>query len=291
MNWMDKMIQGVDYIEEHILEEIDYEQIGKSIGCSAYLYQRMFSFTFNLTPAEYIRKRRMSLAAEDLRYNDMKIIDCALMYGYDSPTAFTRAFKSFHGLSPSQVRTSKAPMKSFSRFGIQSQIIGGDDLLYRIEKRASFQLIGQKTVLSTVGSIQDNQNNVASLWSKTFQDGSFSALLHRCDEPYHMGAYGVGMNYQSKANTIDYYIAIVSEQGVPDHLDSCIIPAQTWAVFPCIGPMPTSIQKMWQRINSEWVNSSGYEICNGPQMEWYPEGSSFASDYISEIWLPIRKKD
>ncbi len=101
MEWIEGLNKSMNYIEEHLTEEIDYEQAAKLACCSTYHFQRMFAYMANLPLSEYIRRRRMSLAAVDLQNGDNKIIDVALKYGYNSPTAFNRAFQNIHGIAPS----------------------------------------------------------------------------------------------------------------------------------------------------------------------------------------------
>lgn len=114
MEWVERLNQSMNYIEEHLTDEIDYEQLGRIACCSAYHYQRMFTYMAGITLAEYIRRRKMSLAAVDLQDGKSKIIDVAQKYGYLSPTAFNRAFKSFHGIAPSSVKNKDVSVKSFS---------------------------------------------------------------------------------------------------------------------------------------------------------------------------------
>ncbi len=104
MEWVKRLNESMDYLEEHLTEEIDYEQLGRIACCSAYHFQRMFTYMAGIPLAEYIRRRRMSLAAVDLQGGKEKIIDIAQKYGYQSPTAFNRAFQAFHGAAPSAVR-------------------------------------------------------------------------------------------------------------------------------------------------------------------------------------------
>lgn len=113
MEWIERMNEAVRYIEEHLTEEMNYEELGKIACCSAYHFQRMFGYMANVPLSEYIRRRKMSLAAVDLQSSKEKIIDVALKYGYSSPTAFNRAFQAVHGIAPSMVRNEGNSVKSF----------------------------------------------------------------------------------------------------------------------------------------------------------------------------------
>ena len=112
MEWIERLNQSINYIEEHLTDEIDYEQLGKITCCSSYHYQRMFTYMAGIPLSEYIRRRKMSLAAVDLRDKDVKIIDVSMKYGYSSPTAFNRAFQTIHGIAPSFIKYNISPSKS-----------------------------------------------------------------------------------------------------------------------------------------------------------------------------------
>ena len=102
MEWAERMNEALSYIEEHILEQMDLQVLGRLAGCPSHHFQRVFSFVSGITLSEYIRKRRMSLASVDLKDPDVKVIAVALKYGYDSPPAFSRAFQMMHGVTPAQ---------------------------------------------------------------------------------------------------------------------------------------------------------------------------------------------
>jgi AraC family transcriptional regulator len=104
MDWLQKINRSIDYIENNLLEEIDYDHAARLAYCSAHHFQRMFAFIADLSISEYIRRRRLTLAAFELQSTDIKVFDVAVKYGYDSPEAFTRAFRHLHGVIPSSVK-------------------------------------------------------------------------------------------------------------------------------------------------------------------------------------------
>ena len=142
MVWVERLNQSMNYIEEHLTDEIDYEQLGRIACCSTYHYQRMFTYMAGISLAEYIRRRKMSLAAVDLQGGDERIIDIAAKYGYSSPTAFNRAFQSFHGIAPSAVRDEGVSVKSFSPIVFNIAVKGATEMNYRIETKEAFRVIG-----------------------------------------------------------------------------------------------------------------------------------------------------
>ena len=142
MEWIERLNQAIRYIEDHLTEEPDYEQLGRIACCSAYHFQRMFAYMAGTPLSEYIRKRKMSLAAVDLQGGEEKIIDVAAKYGYSSPTAFNRAFQSVHGIAPSAVKNEGVSVKSFPPLTFKITVKGVGEMNYRIETREAFRIIG-----------------------------------------------------------------------------------------------------------------------------------------------------
>ena len=141
MEWVDGLNETIRYIEDHLTEDIDYARLGQIACCSAYHYQRMFAYMAGMPLSEYIRRRRMSLAAVDLLAG-ARVLDVALRYGYQSPTAFNRAFQAVHGAAPSAVREPGVSIKSFPPLRFTIMIKGAEEMEYRIEQRESFRIVG-----------------------------------------------------------------------------------------------------------------------------------------------------
>ena len=141
MDWLDRMNRAMDYMETHLADEISYEEIARKACCSSYHFQRMFPFITGVPLSEYIRRRRLTLAAFDLQTAGCKVIDVALKYGYESPESFTRAFKSLHGISPAAARRVGASLKAYPRMAFQLSIKGDIEMKYRIETRESLRRI------------------------------------------------------------------------------------------------------------------------------------------------------
>lgn len=149
MEWIERLNSAVNYIEENIIENINLEEVSKIACCSTYHFQRMFAYIADIPLSEYIRRRRMSLAAVDLQSGNEKVIDISLKYGYDSPTAFNRAFKSVHGISPSEAKKEGTILKAFPPISFKITIKGDSELNYRIEKKEAFRIIGISEPLET----------------------------------------------------------------------------------------------------------------------------------------------
>ncbi len=281
MEWIERLNDAVGYIEEHLTEEIDYERLGKIAYCSSYHFQRMFTYMAGVPLSEYIRRRRMSLAAVDLQSTGIKIIDVAGKYGYNSPTAFNRAFQSVHGIAPSAVKNEGVSVKSFPPVSFKIIVKGVEEMNYRIETKAAFRIVGVSVPLEK--DIEKNFAVIPRKWQETAVNGTLQKLTGLMDtQP--MGVLGV-----STCNDTEpwrYYIAVASSQTDRD-LEEYTVPAATWAVFPGTGTNQ-SIQDLERRIVTEWLPTSGYEYGSAPDVEVYLNPDPQNAQY--EVWIPVVRK-
>lgn len=281
MEWVERLNQSMNYIEEHLTGEIDYEQLGRIACCSTYHYQRMFTYMAGITLAEYIRRRKMSLAAVDLQGGDERIIDIAEKYGYRSPTAFNRAFQSFHGIAPSSVKDEGVSVKSFSPIVFRIAVKGATEMNYRIETKEAFRIIGVSAPLDK--EIENNFMVVPKMWQDAAVNGTIQKLAGMMDTP-PMGLLGV-----SACNDEEqwkYFIAVSSTK-TSGEFEEYTVSASTWAIFSGTGTNQ-SIQELEQRIITEWLPTSGYEYANAPDIEVYLNPDPQNAQY--EVWIPVSKK-
>ncbi len=280
MDTLENMKLAIDYIESNLDGEIEYARIAQIAFCSQYHFQRMFGFLTGVPLSEYIRRRRLTLAAFDLQNGAEKIIDIALKYGYNSPDSFSRAFVAMHGIIPSKAREKGISLKAYPRITFSLSLKGVVEMNYRIEQKASFNIVGIKRRFSHVEGLGEN---IGKMWreipSKTI--GQIAGLGDGLVAVYS-GMY--------EDNTTDYYIASITEQDCPESMSKLAIPTLTWAIFEITGPMPTAMAEIWGRIFSEWFPTSGYEHAEAPEVEWYSNGDMSSPDYKSEIWIPVVKK-
>lgn len=285
MEWLGRLNAAIAYLEENLEDEIELARMAQIACCSPFHFQRMFSYLAEVPLSEYIRRRKMTRAAADLQKGSARIIDIALKYGYDSPTAFNRAFQSVHGLAPSEARKPGAVLKAYLPISFKITIKGEAEMNYRIEKRDAFRIIGVKEHYAL--NVEENFMQAPAFWARTVQSGVFAQILGLLNqEP--KGILGVSTCMSGK--DFDYYIAAPSDMAVPAGLEEYTVPACTWAIFTCVGPMPTAIQDLQMRIIREWLPNSGYEYANAPDIEVYFEGNQQAADYRCEVWMPVEKK-
>ncbi|GMQ62076.1 AraC family transcriptional regulator [Vallitalea maricola] len=282
MEWIERLNKAINYIEEHIVEEINYEKVAKVACCTTYHFQRMFAYMANVPLSEYIRRRRMSLAAVELQDSEKKIIDVALKYGYTSPTAFNRAFQNIHGVAPSLVKEGGIVLRAYPPISFKITIKGADEMNYRIEKKEAFRIIGVAQPLHK--EIEKNFEIVPQMWQKAAIDGTIPKLAAMMDgQPSGL----LGVSACNDEEEWKYFIAVASTRPINDTLEEYIVPASTWAVFSG-GGTNQSIQELEQRIVTEWLPTSGYEYANAPDIEVYLNADSQNAKY--EVWIPVEKK-
>lgn len=280
MEWIERLNSAIAYIEENLTNEIDYEQLGRIAVCSSYHFQRMFAYMAGIPLSEYIRRRRMSLAAVDLR-NGEKIIDVAHKYGYSSPTAFNRAFQTVQGIAPSLVKNESVMIKSFPPISFKITVKGVEEMNYRIETKEAFRIVGVSVPLEK--EIEKNFAVIPGKWQEISMNNTLQKLIQMMDTP-PMGVLGV-----STCNDEEpwrYYIAVSTSKDA-DGLEEYIVPAATWAVFEGSGTNQ-SIQELERRIVTEWLPTSGYEYGNAPDVEVYLNPDPQNAQY--EVWIPVVKK-
>ena len=285
MEWIDGMNKAMDYIEEHLAEEVNPETLASIAACSVFHFQRMFTFITGFTLGEYVRRRKMSAAAFELM-EGAKVLDTALKYGYDSPTAFNRAFRAVHGISPSEAKKEGVSLNTFPKIIFTFSIKGEKAMNYRIVKKEAFRIVGYK---STKKMTMDNCFEICpKLWAEVCAKGGIPKLCALMQGKEPNGILGVSTCTNGEYDA--YFICVATDAPVPEGMSEYIVPETTYAVFEAVGPAATAVQEVQQRIISEWLPSSGYEYAPAPDIEVYPEGDQQSADYRSEVWLPIIKK-
>ncbi len=284
MEWLNRMMDAIDLIERRIAEKTDIEEIARAAYSSPFHFQRMFSMLTGFTVAEYVRRRKLTLAAQELASSPAKVLDVALKYGYESPEAFSKAFRRAHGISPSEARNPGAALKAFPRISFQLSLKGDREMDYRIVEKGAYRAIGVFIKTSSNGG--ENVREIPAFWGRAHADETVRRLAEAAPGKDLLGICA-NMDYGSE--TFDYWIAAESESEA-EGWDALEIPAATWAVFPSVGPLPGTIQETFRRIFQEWFPSTGYEHAGGPEIEVYPEGDTTAEDYRCEVWVPIVKK-
>lgn len=278
MDWMKRLNQSIEYIEQHLTEELDYEKIAGIAGCPSYYFQQMFLYMTDMTLREYLRRRRLSLAAVELQKEGGKVIDVAMKYGYESPTAFTRAFKNLHGIAPSAIRTGNALFQAYPPIRFTVAVTGGRPLRFRVEEKEAFRIVGIACPLHR--ELTRNFEEIPAVWDRALADGTLERLGALMEGEPH-GLLGISVHHTEDWK---YFIAVRSGQ-MAQGFAEYEIPACTWAVFEGRGTNRT-LQELEKRVITEWLPNSGYVYANTPDIEVYIKADP--QDAVYEYWLPIQ---
>lgn len=285
MEWTESIGRAIEYIEAHITEKISVEDVAKHVNVSSFYFQKGFSILCGYTPMEYMRSRRLALAGSELAAGEAKVIDVALKYGYDSPDGFTKAFVRFHGVTPSMAQRDKVTLKAFAPLKIKLSLEGGRIMDYKITKKDSFTVMG----VSKKFTYESAGETIPGFWKEHYETGKGQ---------YVCGMFGVNIDVSMGNSGFEYMIADIyhPEAEVPEGFITRTIPAFTWAVFPCRGAVPESMQGINHKIFSEWLPAlKDYEFAAGYCIEMYEDEKNYPKgtadeNYYAEIWIPVRKK-
>lgn len=285
MDWIKNLNNALDYIESSLDKEFDVNQAARLAVCSPFHFQRMFTYISGQTLGEYIRRRKMTLAAFDLVNSNIRVLDLALKYGYDSPTSFTRAFQKIHGVTPKAARENGVTLSAYPRITFTLSIKGEEAMNYRIEQRGEFRIVG--TAIKGPMTMEDCLERVPKFWAESASQGVIPKLCALMDGTEPQGVLGVSTCNDIGCN--GYYIAVASNKPCPEDMEEYIVPKATWAVFECEGSMPETIQTLQKRIITEWFPTCGYEYDNGPDIEVYLTETNTPKSK-AQVWVPVIKK-
>ena len=277
MQWTQHMNAAMDYIEENLEGELDPAQIARRACCSSFHFQRMFAYIAGIPLGEYIRRRRMTRAAEWLCAG-MSVTQAAAQCGYESPTAFSRAFRSVHGLPPSQARS--GALRAYMPMRFSLAVSGGAPLTYRMEALGAFNVMG---LAAPIGSgVEENFQSAPGVWERAVRENALPRLLEKSSGPLP-GLLGASAQFGEEWR----YMVGVCAQEACEGFEIWSVPACEWAVFFGSGAMPGAIQALERRAVLEWLPDSGYEYADAPDIEVYivPEPQSA----VFEVWLPVTR--
>jgi len=284
--------EAIAYIEANLTNDIDMREVARKAYCSEYHFKRMFSFLAGISLSEYIRRRRLTLAALDLSNASLRILDIAVMYGYSSADAFTRAFQHLHGMTPSEARQTGQTFKAFPRMTFQLTIQGGKEMNYRLEQKEAFHIVGLMKRVPIIFQ-GENPDIVKMAQSLTITD---IEQLKKLSNVEPKGIIQASTNFSEgrmeEKGELDHYIGVATTEATnPGYFCQLAVPANIWVVFTVVGPFPQTLQESWARIYAEWFPSSGYNQVAGPEIVSHASTDFSSPTFTSEIWIPIHKKE
>ena len=282
MDWNGTARNAAAFIEDNLTNSFSAKDIADHIHYSSFYFQRMFRETSGMSVGEYVRRRRLSRAAVELVRTDIRILDLAVKYGYDSPDSFTRAFTKYHGSTPSEVRSGKASAKELPQLQTSYHKEGVTEMEYKLEKKQSFKVMG----VSRNFDFEDSQVKIPMFWDEVMDSPEGSPVW---------GMYGICFDTPTDNNQFRYMIAddLDSEAAEAKGLEVVEIPEYNWVVVPCRGPVPEAFQALNRKIFSEWLPASEFEPAGDFNIEYYSDSSKYKlgtkdPEYYTEIWIPVK---
>jgi AraC family transcriptional regulator len=286
MDCIQSIQKSIDYMESNILEDINYEDVARYVYMSNYHFHRLFSMITGITANEYIRKRRLSMAGQEISMSDAKVLDISLKYGYDSPESFSKAFMRFHGVTPSIARRSGMELKSFNRLIIKISLEGGTIMDYKIVKKESFKLLTKVKEFRVESISEEDNRDIPNFWNECAESGVLKQLKSNTEKH---DIYGACKPISKESKYFDYGIAMEYCGGdIPEGFVVWDVKPTLWGVFKCIGEDEKCIGEMWNRIFNEFLPGSEYVMLDDIDFELYKEENN--TDCFCEIWIPVEKK-
>lgn len=294
MEWIAAIQQAIAYMEAHLMEEINYEDVARQFHISAYELHRSFSFLTGMSPNAYIRSRRLSLAGREIVETDRKITDIALQYGYETPESFTKAFTRFHGVAPRFARAEAAKLVLFNPLVIKITVEGGKSMDYKIVQTKQQKFIAVvKSFQNTIINDDDN-HDIPDFWQACENENLIGQLL-KLRPAGVRDLYGLCSPTKEGEDTFEYGIGILLDDETSDFGEMekagyriWDVKPGTYVVFDCIGKDGNCISETWAKFYKEFLPQMGYEAEPETDYEvYYEEGRS---DLFCELWIPVRKK-
>jgi AraC family transcriptional regulator len=279
MDWIEQCNEVIRYVEDHLDEDISNEELKKIAACSLGSFHRAFSLLSGITLSEYVRRRKMTLAAFELQSTDARVIDVAVKYGYETADAFGVAFKRFHGISPAAAKRKNIKINSCPRLSFALTVKGGEPMSYRVVEKGSFTALG-KIVVSP-----PDDNRVPRFWEECKRDGTVARLREIGVCPCTLG---LCFGYDDEGVN-RYMVGVETLREHEEGMETVVIPASTWLVFESRGPVSPTLGNVWARIYGEFMPQSIYRQTDTPTLEVFCRDDTWADDYYCEVWIPVEK--
>lgn len=274
--------QTLNFIDDHLSEDITIEELAKDANYSVYYFQRMFSMITGYGIKEYIRERKLTRAAFDLINSEERIIDIAYKYGFGTPESFTKAFKACHGISPSSLRKDKCSFKATSNLLANNYERQELSMKVRIENKEELVIAGTKHIVSLEN--EQNLTEIPKLWNE-LNSKEEDVKLAAINDGSVKGIMGVCKKHDE--HSIEYWIG-TNTTAAHDGYETLKLEASSYAVFEAKGALPNSVQKAWKEIATVWIPTSGYEVDECVDIELYSDQDPFSDDCVTEIWIKLK---
>ena len=295
MEWIRQLQRALEYIETHLTEEISYEDVAAHIYMSSYNFHRTFSLMAGMTATEYIRNRRLSLAAHELQTGEISVLEAALKYGYDTPESFSKAFSRFHGVTPRQAKTPGTPLRMFNPLTIKVTLDGGTIMDYRMVKREALKFWALVRPFRSESAEDPTDHSIPDFWDECMQKQLLCPLYANFPQG-KQDLYGLCSPKTDDTGCFRYGIGMLLDESAPLPDEAALIAAgftlweaepAEYAVFRCEGTDGDCITQAWNRFYREFLPQTGYIQTDLTDFELYPEKGE--DGLFCELWIPIER--
>lgn len=279
----------IEAIETQLSEDADIAGLAAGFGTTEYHLRRMFSSLAGMPLSEYVRRRRMTVAAADVA-TDQRMLDIAVRYGYGSTEAFGRAFRAVHGASPAEVRAHGGPLRSQPKLRFRLTVEGNTSMDTRITHRPDFRLVGHAARVPLIhhGVNPHIQSHVAGI------PASEHARLKELSKTEPAGLLQVSADVDpdyTEGSELTYLhgVAVDAASPTPDGLDAIEVPVGDWVVFHTSGAFPDALQQAYALSATEWFPSNPWRLRPGPSIVAVLERAEDFSTATTELWMPVER--
>lgn len=282
---MEGFNRAFDYLEGHLAEPVDAAALARIARTSEHHFRRMFATLSGMGLAEYVRRRRMTLAATEVTNGESTVLEIAQRWGYASGDAFARAFRSVHGIGPEQAREPRATFQAQPRIAFALTTTGRDPMAYRLETTPKIRLVGHSTRLPLVH--RGPNEHIAAFIGSIPVEETIVLKQHNDCEP--RGVLAVCTDFdedRADGSQFTYLHGVATSGDVPDGLDAIELTPSTWAVFRPRDDTDEALQELWPRVFTEWFPSSGYQLASGPEIVTM-QRTADGTGLLREFWIPI----
>ena len=295
MEWITALQRAIDYMEEHLLEEINYENVAESVHISSYEFHRAFSFLTGMTANTYIRNRRLSLAGKEIMETDAKITDIALKYGYDTPESFTKAFTRFHGIAPKIAREESAKLTLFNPLAIKITVEGGKSMDYRMVQTKAQKFIALVRSFPNLIINDEDNHDIPDFWQECHEKNLVEPFRKLRPEGKR-DLYGLCSPTKAGADSFEYGIGVLIDEDTSEfdlaEMEKAgytiwDVKPGTYVVFDCMGEDGDCISETWAKFYKEFLPQMGYEAGQETDYEIYFEKGR--EGLFCELWIPVKK--
>ncbi|MGC5659098.1 AraC family transcriptional regulator [Micromonospora sp. WMMD723] len=284
---LERLNEALAYVERHLDAPVEVADLARITLTSEYHFRRMFSALAGMPLSEYVRRRRLTVAAAEVLAGERTLLDVAVRHGYGSTEAFTRAFRAMHGIGPGEARRTGAVLHSQQRLSFRLVVEGSGSMRYRVVEKPAFRLVGRR---ARVPLVHEGMNPAIVAFVRGIP-AETTARIEALSDQEPAGIVNVSDllgEDRSEGVELDYWYGAVTGADVPDDLEALDVPAGTWAVFAASGEFPAAVQHLWRDVFTQWFPSNPYRSRPGPEISSVriAAGGTHAD---AELWIPVER--